>query len=148
MKSEGLKYDDEKIMLELIAPELLFAVGITLTYGANKYDAENWRKGINYKRIYGGVMRHMTAWFNGENKDPESGLPHLWHAATGMMFLITYEEHDMSYGDKFDDRPNMATSPARYKDLLHQTITKAKEFHDKQLSASMKYPEEGKDKDV
>jgi len=121
MENEGLKFDDEKIMLELIPPELLYAVGTVLTYGARKYASENWRKGIKYKRIYGGIMRHITAWFNGENDDPESELSHLWHAAAGLMFLITYGMHGCSY-DKFDDRPNMGTSPETLKNVLHNTL--------------------------
>ena len=121
MTAEGLKFDNEKIMLELIAPEMMLGIGTVLTYGAKKYAAENWRNGIQYKRVYGGVMRHMLAWFNGEDDDPETGLSHLWHASCGMMFLITYTMHD--YG-KFDDRPNMGTSPEKLKERLKECLSK------------------------
>ena len=121
---EGLKFDDEKIMTELVSPEFILHTALVLTYGAKKYDAENWRAGIMYKRIYGGIMRHMLAWFNGEDNDPESGLPHLSHAACGLMFLITYTDHEGSYGKNFDDRPNMGTSPEKLKGLLKQTMEK------------------------
>ena len=109
-------------MIELVSPEFILATAMILTHGAKKYDAENWRKGIKYKRIYGGIQRHLLAWFNGENNDPDSGCPHLWHASCGLMFLITYDMHDRYRN--FDDRPNMDTSPETLKKYLHIMLGK------------------------
>lgn len=103
---EGTKYDDGKPALGLIAPELLFAVGTVLEFGARKYSARNWEQGISYTRVFGGVMRHLWAWWRGENKDPESGFSHLWHAATGVMFLLAFEARNKK---AFDDRSTGTT---------------------------------------
>jgi hypothetical protein len=40
----GRKNDNGKVRLELVPPELLFAVGQVLTFGANKYADRNWEK--------------------------------------------------------------------------------------------------------
>ena len=98
--NEGAKYDDGKPAIGLVAPELIFAVGTVLEYGARKYAARNWEKGISYTRVFGGVMRHLWARARGERTDPETGFSHLWHAATGLMFLIAYDERGMH---EFDD---------------------------------------------
>lgn len=121
--SEGTKYDSNKLMLELIPDEALVALASVLTYGATKYEAENWRKGIKYKRVLGAMMRHITAWKLGEINDPESGLPHLWHAIFGLAVLITYEAHP-----NYKEFNDLQQVPMDYKDLLNQAIEKAKEF--------------------
>jgi hypothetical protein len=47
------------------------------------------------------LMRHMTAWWEGESADPETGYSHLWHAGCCILFLITYELR----GNGHNDRP-------------------------------------------
>jgi hypothetical protein len=61
---------------------------MVLTYGAAKYGAENWRKvqdGRN--RYYAAALRHLLAWREGELTDQESGLDHISHAMTNLVFL-------------------------------------------------------------
>jgi len=36
-------------------------------------------------------MRHLNAWRLGESIDPESGLHHLKHALTNVIFLMWFE---------------------------------------------------------
>lgn len=98
---EGVKFDQDKPRPELIAPELIESLSLVLTYGAKKYADRNWEKGMNWSRPFGALMRHMWAWWRGEDKDPETGFSHLAHAACCLMFLITYETRKPT----FDDRP-------------------------------------------
>ncbi len=35
-------------------------------------------------------MRHLTAWWEGEDNDPESGLPHIYHAAANIAMLVEF----------------------------------------------------------
>lgn len=88
---EGIKYDSDKIRPELIAPEFIESLSEVLTYGAKKYEDRNWEKGMKWSRPFGAVMRHLWAWWKGEEKDPETGFSHLAHAACCIMFLVTYE---------------------------------------------------------
>jgi len=100
----GTKFDGEKIRLDLIPVKPLQLIGKVLTHGAAKYADRNWEKGIDFNRMYGAVLRHLTAWFDGENTDPDSGLPHLAHALCCLMFLSEYMERYDKFKD-FDNRP-------------------------------------------
>ena len=37
------------------------------------------------------LLRHLMAYQAGERRDPESGMPHLWHVATNAAFLVALE---------------------------------------------------------
>lgn len=97
---EGAKFDQGKVRYDLIPAEPLEALAQVYTFGANKYADENWRKGISWKRIFSAIMRHLWAFWRGEELDPETGLPHPAHAAFGCFALIEY----MRYRRDFDDR--------------------------------------------
>lgn len=97
---EGTKKDDGKVRMDLLPPELLFAVSDILAFGANKYADRNWEKGMKWGRVYGALMRHMWAWWGGEQNDPETGKSHLWHAATNIAFLIAYEQRKVGEDDR------------------------------------------------
>lgn len=88
---EGLKFDDDKTPYHLLAPEFLEGTATVLKFGATKYGERNWEKGMNWSRPFAALMRHMWAWWRGENLDPETGLSHLHHAACCIMFLTAYE---------------------------------------------------------
>lgn len=104
----NLKFDEEKVRLELVPPEFIIACGRGLTFGAKKYSPGNWAKqpGFDYSRLYGALMRHLTAYWSGEDNDPESGLPHLDHAACMLSFLIASIARDIGR----DDRINIGAS--------------------------------------
>jgi hypothetical protein len=60
-----------------------------LEYGARKYAPDNWRKVDNPEARYlAAALRHINAWRRGEKRDQESGLSHLAHAATSLMFIM------------------------------------------------------------
>lgn len=95
-----------KTGVQMIAPQFIEGVGDVLTYGAQKYAPNNWMRGMSWSVVFGGILRHLFAWFRGEDIDLKekggSGLPHLLHAACGLMFLYYYTtrpEHK-----QFDDR--------------------------------------------
>lgn len=49
-------------------------------HGADKYGVFNWRVDhITAKTYVGAMRRHLNAWAQGEDIDPESGKPHLSH---------------------------------------------------------------------
>lgn len=109
---DGQKYDEGKTRIELFPGDALFAISQVLTFGAKKYDARNWEKGISWGRVYGALMRHLWAWWQGNipttknflfgKLDVETGMSHLWHAGCCLVFLIAYEMRDMR---NYDDRP-------------------------------------------
>lgn len=88
----GRKDDQEKNRLDLIEPEFIEGVGKVLTFGANKYEPNNWQKVEDAEdRYYAAALRHLIAWRKGEKTDPESGLSHLDHVACNIMFLQHFE---------------------------------------------------------
>lgn len=96
---EGVKFDIDKIRMELLPPELMTAVATILTFGATKYTDRNWEKGMKWSRVYGALLRHLVAWSSGEKTDPETGKSHLWHAGCCIAFLITYEMREVGEND-------------------------------------------------
>ena len=109
-ENTGRKDDSGKVRMDLLPPEFLIGTSEVLTFGANKYSDRNWEAGISYGRVFGALMRHMWAWWGGQNKDEETKLSHLKHAACCIAFLITYEERKMT---KFDDRPTNRIAESR-----------------------------------
>ena len=108
--TEGLKFDDDKVRLELLPPELLYAIATILTFGAKKYADRNWELGMSWSRVFGAMMRHMWCWWGGKlptNKsflfgdlDTETNYSHLWHAGCCVAFLISYEERGIGDDDR------------------------------------------------
>lgn len=100
--TEGLKYDEGKIRMDLLDPYAIESLAAVLTFGATKYAAHNWRGGISYSRITAALLRHVFAFLRGEDKDPETNLPHIAHAMCCCMFILglsqTKPECDDRYG--------------------------------------------------
>ena len=91
----GRKFDGNKLEYGLLPPLALEETVRVLTFGAQKYERDNWKKVPDSKRrYYDALQRHLWAWKMGENIDPESGLHHLAHAMCCLMFLY---EHDIIY---------------------------------------------------
>ena len=101
----GVKNDtiDKKSRVDLVSPTLFFGSAHVLRYGAEKYGERNWERGMKWSRPFGGLLRHLWAWWMGEKCDPETGFSHLWHAGCCLMFLAHYEAY--SVYAQFDDRP-------------------------------------------
>lgn len=101
MTPGGKKLDSGKVGVHLLPPKPLIEIAKVLDFGAKKYDAYNWSKGILYSRVFGAAVRHMWAWWCGQDKDEETGLSHLAHAGCCVLFLLQYEINRRD----FDDRP-------------------------------------------
>ena len=98
---EGTKHDSGKSRIGLIPPEFVIELGDLYTVGAAKYEADNWRKGIAYTRVYDALQRHLNAWWAGEDKDPEDNISHLTHAAWNCITLWWYQLHRKDYDDRW-----------------------------------------------
>ena len=103
---EGRKDDGDKTPYHLLAPEMLEATALVLGFGAKKYSARNWEKGMHWSRPFGALMRHMWAWWRGEACDPETGYSHLWHSCACIMFLVAYEQRGVGTDDRAKITPS------------------------------------------
>lgn len=100
MTDHGMKFDNDKIRMDLLCPFAMEELGKVLKYGANKYAPNNWTKGIQTSRLIGAALRHIFAYAKGENTDPETGLSHIAHAMCCCMFIVGMPH----YIDGQDDR--------------------------------------------
>lgn len=89
--SPAKKHDDGKPRMDLLPFDAVMAAAQVLTFGAKKYAARNWEKGLDWGRLHGAALRHLAAWGNGENTDAESGLRHTAHAACCCLMLLASE---------------------------------------------------------
>lgn len=71
-------------------PHALLDVAAVLTFGAGKYGPNNWQNVTPFQERYSAALvRHVLAHGTGEFTDAESGLPHLAHACTNALFLLS-----------------------------------------------------------
>jgi hypothetical protein len=86
----GVKDNRSKSRVDLIPSKPLVLAGDVLAYGARKYKPHNWRLGLAWSDTIASLQRHLLAFADGEDVDPETGLPHLGHAMCQMLFLTEY----------------------------------------------------------
>lgn len=98
----GVKFDGDKPRMDLLDPYAIEQLSRVLTFGARKYAAHNWRKGIRKSRLLAAALRHLFAYLRGEDQDPESGLSHAAHAMCCCMFLLGLE-HRADLDDRWKE---------------------------------------------
>ena len=92
----------KKVSISKIPPAVLFEIANALLGGGLKYSAYNWRaEGARATVYYDAVMRHLMAWLEGEDIDPDSGMSHVTQAISGLIVL----RDSMIQGNWVDDRP-------------------------------------------
>ncbi len=91
--SQGAKADAGKVQLTLCPPEIIKAIARVRMYGTDKYgDRDNWKM-VEAQRYRDAAYRHWLAYLGDPcGVDEESGLPHLWHLACNIAFLIEFRE--------------------------------------------------------
>lgn len=88
------KADAGKLQIHLVPTEIIRAIAKIRMYGNAKYhDPDNWKQ-VEPIRYRDALMRHLLAYLDDPaSVDDESGLPHLWHAACNIAFLIEMEKY-------------------------------------------------------
>jgi hypothetical protein len=102
----GTKHDSGKPRMELIPFEALEEVAKVYTFGADKYDEFNWRKGLTYNRLLGATLRHISKFINGTDCDKESNLNHLAHAISNLLMIISFHKDGRNDLDDRYKTPN------------------------------------------
>lgn len=109
MADEALRYDTGKDPWCLLPFDGLRELVGHYKRGADKYARRNWEKGMAYSRCFDSLMRHLTAWWAGEEWDieyDENGVEiyrarHLTAVVWNSMALLVYSLR----GIGTDDRP-------------------------------------------
>lgn len=100
IRSEGDKFDGEKLRYDLLPVDALEEITKVFTMGAKKYGDRNWEKGITWGRIFAALLRHLFAFWVGEDYDKESGLLHTSHMAWNAVALLTYQKRKIGVDDR------------------------------------------------
>tara|TARA_R110000787_G_scaffold24030_5_gene68492 strand:- start:4679 stop:5092 length:414 start_codon:yes stop_codon:yes gene_type:complete len=69
-----------------------------VTSGAN-----NWKKGLKYTELTESLQRHLNAFIDGEDNDPESKLSHVGHILCNAMFLSYMSMFKKDMDDRYID---------------------------------------------
>ena len=91
-----------KVPMSGLPAPVLMECGLVKLHGDLKYGAYNWRHaGVRSSVYFDAVHRHLNAWWEGEDIDPDSGEHHIAHAITGLAVL----RDSQMFGNCTDDRP-------------------------------------------
>jgi hypothetical protein len=93
-------------MLGFVDPNALLDVARVAGFGAKKYAKFNYTKGFDWSLSYNALLRHVLQFLAGEDIDPESGLPHLAHAAWQCLCLLTFWRFKRGTDDRFPLGPD------------------------------------------
>lgn len=99
--NSGMKFDQGKPPLGLISRTALEQEAFVMAYGVKKYGEHQWRNGMNYSRLADAALRHLYAFLDGEDSDPETGLSHLAHVRCCAAFLLEYQGKKLGIDDRF-----------------------------------------------
>ncbi len=129
-----------KVPMSCIPSVPVAEVATAMYEGARKYGRHNWRKaGVRSSIYYDATLRHLMAWWEGEDFDPDSGLPHIVKAMAGLMVLRDAQVNDR----ETDDRP-----PAAYKGWQDNLNAVARELLDRHPDPAEPVTQAGLDDDV
>ena len=91
-----------KAGLHCVPCQPLYELGLAMLEGGRKYGAHNYRAiGVRASVYYDAVLRHIMAWWEGEDIDPDSGVAHIVKAIACLFVMRDAE----LIGKYEDDRP-------------------------------------------
>lgn len=99
-EEKGERFNSGKPKWSLVPQSALLPMVEVLEFGAKKYSAHNWKKGLSVTEICESLKRHLDAFMEGEDIDPESGLPHIGHMQCNTLFLSWMMEHRKDLDDR------------------------------------------------
>jgi len=107
-----------KIPYSTISQPVIAETGVAMLEGALKYGRHNYRAiGVRASVYFDAVMaRHLPAWWEGEDIDPDSGMHHIVKAIASLCVI----RDAMIQGKFIDDRP--PKSPAGWQEALNVRV--------------------------
>ena len=88
----------------LIQPEFILGVAGVMTFGVEKHGEYDYLDSHRLSEYYNKALRHLLAFWSGQDNDPETKLSHLCHAGANMNIMF----HLLN---KHPDRDDRETSP-------------------------------------
>ena len=106
---KAIKHDQDKPPMYLLPYPALVEIAHGMGHGEQKYGRYNYRHGMEWVRYYAAAMRHLGAWSEGEDLDPETALNHIAHAACNCLMLLQNIKDGVGTDDRFSKRVNQIT---------------------------------------
>jgi hypothetical protein len=107
-----------------VSMTVLAEVGVAMMEGARKYGRHNYRSaGVRASVYVDAAMGHILQWWEGEDKDPDTGLSHITKAIASLFVLRDAMIQDMLT----DDRPpkaNLAAVRAELQKVVDEMFVK------------------------
>ena len=97
----GERHNQGKAKWSLVPQSALLPMVAVLEFGAQKYSAHNWQKGLSINEICESLKRHLDAFMEGEDLDPESGISHVGHIQCNALFLSWMLKNKPEMDDRF-----------------------------------------------
>lgn len=105
MSEQASKNDKEKPDLSLIPKEALDAAARAFMVGEKKYNRYNYYKGHKASQLIAAMIRHATAWMDGEENDPVDGQPHLGSVIACAAMLLKQKALGTLKDDRYKPAP-------------------------------------------
>lgn len=120
MKKESTNPKDvlgkAKPPMHFIPPIAIVELGQAMKDGGAKYGLMNWRGGsVDASVYYDAAMRHILAWWDGEEVAKDSGVKHLTHAMACFAIILDAQACDSLN----DDRPIEGAVAQRIEELTN-----------------------------
>ena len=98
----GDRFNEGKPRWSLVPQSALIPMVRVLEFGATKYEPFNWTKGLSITEICESLKRHLDAFMEGEDNDPESKLSHIGHIQCNALFLSWMHENRPDLDDRIN----------------------------------------------
>lgn len=99
---KGLRFNEGKTRHDLVPAFAQEQYARVLTKGSIKYEERNWERGMKWSKVMASMKRHIIAFEQGEDRDPETGEYHMAHIMCNAAFLTEYYK----IYPQGDDRPH------------------------------------------
>nr|WP_296763990.1 dATP/dGTP diphosphohydrolase domain-containing protein [Rhodococcus sp. (in: high G+C Gram-positive bacteria)] len=98
VSSTGAEKGVKLAMYSAIPSGALLEIAEHYGKGSLKYSKDNWRKGYEWSKSFDALNRHLWQFWNGEDRDEETGSKHIiavaWHALALATFMDEFPEFD------------------------------------------------------
>jgi hypothetical protein len=106
-------YGESKPAMSTIPGAARVMIAEAMRLGTAKYGRANWREDpVSSSTYVDALERHLAAWIDGEELDPESGVSHLAHVAANACIIMDAQ----ACGTLLDDRPPAGVTGKLIKD--------------------------------
>lgn len=100
----SLRKNCGKTDISHLPPSFIKDLAEVFSKNSHKYPKWNYAKGQLYTTAYDSLMRHILAFMDGEDKDPEDGCSHIMKAAANILILYCSKEFHVENNPELDDR--------------------------------------------